>query len=186
MEFKWQALYDRKRHCSTLIWPQGAKWKFRILTAHLQDMPNHILEYQLSTPENVDVVQETNFAKKKEKKKKRRFSTLVWPLGIKWKFRNIIAHLQDIPNHIPEYHLSILWNVDIVPVITTSPKTSFLALNWPLGQKWKILKPYCASARHAQSDPRLWFGYHFRYRRSSSDKKFFGRTGVTTIYPNIL
>ena len=24
---------------------------------------NHILEYQLSTPQNVDVVQETNFAK---------------------------------------------------------------------------------------------------------------------------
>ena len=30
-------------------------------------MPNHILEYQLSSPENVDKVQLTNFAKKKEK-----------------------------------------------------------------------------------------------------------------------
>ena len=56
MELKWQALNDRK-HCSTLIWP---KCKFRILTAHLQDMPNHILAYQLSTPENVDVVEVTN------------------------------------------------------------------------------------------------------------------------------
>ena len=37
-----------------------------ILTAHLQDMPNHILEYQLSTPENVDVIQGTNFAKQKK------------------------------------------------------------------------------------------------------------------------
>ena len=38
-----------------------------ILTAHLQDMPNHILEYQLSTPENVDVMQVTNFAKQKKR-----------------------------------------------------------------------------------------------------------------------
>ena len=60
MKFKWQTLYDRKCHWSTLIRPLGAKWKFRILTSHLQDMPNHILEYQLSTPENVDVVQVTN------------------------------------------------------------------------------------------------------------------------------
>ena len=30
-------------------------------------MPNHILEYQLSTSEIVDVVQVTNFTKKKEK-----------------------------------------------------------------------------------------------------------------------
>ena len=44
-----------------------------ILTAHLQDMSNHILEYQLSPPENVDVVQVTNIAKKK----KRRFSFLI-------------------------------------------------------------------------------------------------------------
>ena len=30
-------------------------------------MPNHILEYQLSTSENVDLVQVTNFTEKKEK-----------------------------------------------------------------------------------------------------------------------
>ena len=47
--------------------------KIRILTAHLQDMSNHILEYQLSTSENVDVVQVTNFTKKKNS----RFSTLI-------------------------------------------------------------------------------------------------------------
>ena len=33
----------------THIWPQRVKWKFRILTAHLQYMTNQILEYQLST-----------------------------------------------------------------------------------------------------------------------------------------
>ena len=44
------------------------------------------------------------------------------------------------------------------------------------GAKMKILRPYCASARHAQSDPRIYFGYGLRCRRSSSDKKFFGRT----------
>ena len=32
-----------------------AKWKFCILTEHLQDMSNHTLEYQLSTPEHVDL-----------------------------------------------------------------------------------------------------------------------------------
>ena len=33
-------------------------------SVHLQDMPNHILEYQLSTSENVDVVQVKNFTEK--------------------------------------------------------------------------------------------------------------------------
>ena len=53
------------------------KINFRILTAHLQDMPNHFLEYQLSIPENVDVVQVTNFTEKEE----RHFSALIDPLG---------------------------------------------------------------------------------------------------------
>ena len=42
----------------------GDKMKIPNLTAHLQDMPNHILEYQLSTPKNVDVVKVTNFIEK--------------------------------------------------------------------------------------------------------------------------
>ena len=73
MEFKLQALYNRKRHYSIIIRPQGVILKFRILTAHLLDMFNHILEYQLSTSENVDVVQVTNFTEKN----KSVFSTLV-------------------------------------------------------------------------------------------------------------
>ena len=40
----------------------------------------------------------------------------------------------------------------------------------------KTLKPYCASARHAQSDSRKSFGYDLRCKRSSIDKKSFGRT----------
>ena len=40
----------------------------------------------------------------------------------------------------------------------------------------KTLKPYCASARHAQSDSKKSFGYDFRCKRSSSDKKSIGRT----------
>ena len=39
-------------------------------------------------------------------KKKSSFSTLIWPLGIKWKFRNLIAHLQDMANNLLEYHWS--------------------------------------------------------------------------------
>ena len=37
-----------------------------IYTAHLQNMRNPILEYELSTPENVDVVQVMNFPEKKK------------------------------------------------------------------------------------------------------------------------
>ena len=44
---------------------QRAKCKFQILTAHLQDIPIHVLQYQLSTLENVDVVQVTNFTEKR-------------------------------------------------------------------------------------------------------------------------
>ena len=150
MEFKWQALQDRKRHFSTLIWPQGVEWKFRILTAHLQDIPYHIFhQYHLSTIWNLDGVQVTSLMRQKTsffhphmtpggkmkilntywpssrhpqsypwvsivyfwkcrcsssdklyRKKKSRFSTLIWPLGIKWQFRNLIAHLQDMANHL--------------------------------------------------------------------------------------
>ena len=78
--------------------------------------------------------QVTNFTEKKETS----FSTLIWYIKIKWKFRNLIAHLQDKPNHIQEYHLSILWNVDRVPMTRTSPEMSFFGPYWPLGQKWKF------------------------------------------------
>ena len=72
-------------------------------------------------------------------------------LEIKYNFRNLIAHLQNISNHIPEYYLSILWNEDRGLVTTTSPKTSF-PLNWPPGSNMKILKPYCAYATDRQTD----------------------------------
>ena len=75
--------------------PLVPNWKFRILTGHLQYMPNHFLGYQLCTPENLDVVQVTNFTGENN----RRLSTIIWPLGITWNFQNFIAHLQDIPNH---------------------------------------------------------------------------------------
>ena len=102
MEFKWQALYDRKRHCSGLIWPQGAKCKFWILTAHLQDMPNHILEYQVSTPENVDALPVTNFSIFDPHLNPREKIEILKPY---WTFTR---HFQLIL----EYHLSILWNIE--------------------------------------------------------------------------
>ena len=107
------------------------------------------------------------------RKKKRRFSTSIWPLEKKWKFRNPVTRKT---RPFPEYYLSILWNVDRVPVTTTSPLTSFVG-HWSTpGAKMKVLKPYCASAKHTQSDPIIQFGCDFRCRRSSSDKKFFGWT----------
>ena len=119
---------------STLIWPQEIKWNFWILTAHLQDMPNHILEYQLSTFENVDEVQVTNFTEKK----KNRFSTLIWPLVIKWKLRNLIAHLQDMANHLLEYHRYSSSNVDEVLVTRLPLKMSFFDPYLTPGDKWKF------------------------------------------------
>ena len=59
------------------------------ITTHLQDMPNHILEYQLFTPENINVVQMTIFAEKKIK--------VVLTLPNKMKNQIPIANLQDLP-----------------------------------------------------------------------------------------
>ena len=70
----------------------GGKMKFQILTAHLQDVPNHILVFQLSTTENVDVGQLTNFAEKW----KHIFHPHLTPRD-KMKFRKLTVHLQDIP-----------------------------------------------------------------------------------------
>ena len=38
------------------------KIKYQNLITHLQYIPNYFLEYNLSTPENVDAIQLTNFA----------------------------------------------------------------------------------------------------------------------------
>ena len=119
MEIKWQALYEKQTSLFHPHMTPGGNMMFRILTAHLQDKPNHIRECQLSTIENADKVQVTNFTEKR----KSHFSNLIWPLGMKWKFRSLIAHLQDIPTHIQEYHLSTLWNVDRVPMTTTLQQT---------------------------------------------------------------
>ena len=139
MEFKWQALYDRKYHFSTLIWPQVVKWKFRILTAHLLDMPNHILEYQLSTSENVDVVQVTNF---KEKKEKSFFDPHLTPRGkIPKPYWASTGHGQSSPRISFVYSLKRWWRWSDK---TTLENVNFQSLFTP-GDKMNILKPYCAS-----------------------------------------
>ena len=56
----------------------------------------------------------------------------------------------------------------------------------------KVLKPYCASAKHTQSDPIIQFlAATFdvdvaQVTRNSSDGHKDGRTGVTTIFLNFL
>ena len=86
-------------------------------------MPNHILEYQLSTPENEDVVQLTNFTNIKETS----FLNPHLTPREKLKFRNLIAHLQGIHNHIQGIHIHIhrrymaeilLLRPKIYPIIT--------------------------------------------------------------------
>ena len=115
----------------------------------------------------VVAVKVTNFTEKK----KRRFSTLILPLGIK--FRNLIAYLQYIPNNILEYHLSILSNVDRVPVTTTSSKKSFLPLIDPWGKKEnsETLLRICKTCP-IRSQNIIWL----RLKMQTD-----GRTGVTTI-----
>ena len=91
-------------------------------------MSNLILEYLLSTPENVDVVQMTNFTEKM----KRRFSTLIWSLRAKWKFRNLIAHLQHISL---AFFLKCWWSLSDK---TTLENVFFFTPIWPQGTKWKF------------------------------------------------
>ena len=143
MEFNWQALYNRIRHCLTLTWPQGVKWKLRCLTVHLQDMSNHILEFQLCTPENVDVVQVTNLKCSSDRKKICRFSTLIWPFGIKRKFLNIISYLQDASNHILDYHLSECRQSSGGSIFTRNVIICHLIDLWPKNVIFKILLLIC-------------------------------------------
>ena len=56
---------------------------------------------------------------------------------------------------------------------TTNSNDSTVIEPWA---KMKISKPYCASERLPESEPRKKFGYDLRCTRSSSDKEFFGRT----------
>ena len=83
------------------------------------------------------------------------FSTLIWFQGWKYKFINLISHLQDIPNHIREYHLSTIWNVDGVQVKSLLwQKTSFFDIHMTPGGHMKTPIPYCTFASPAQSYPR--------------------------------
>ena len=131
MEFKWQPLHDRERRWSTFIWPLGAKWKFQILTAHLQDVPNHILEFQSSITENVDVhvVQVKSFIEKW----KHIFSTIIWPLGKKKKIPKPYCSSTRHTQWYPKLSSSR------VPV-TTSPKTSFFGPYFTARAKLKFPK----------------------------------------------
>ena len=126
MEFKWQALYDRKRHCSTLIWPQRTPEGKKILLHIFLTPQLYPRRYtsRYSTSENV--VQVTYFTEKR----KQCLSTLIWRLRIKRRFRNLIAHLKDLPYQTLWCHFSSPEYVDRASVTTTSPKRQF-DLNWP-------------------------------------------------------
>ena len=69
-------LYPYGQNIISLVDPYltpGKKIKYQNLITHLQHIPNYFLEYNLSTPENVDAIQLTNFAELE----KLRFSTLI-------------------------------------------------------------------------------------------------------------
>ena len=120
----------------------GGKRKFRILTAHLRDMRNHFIEYHLSTSENVDILQVTNFTGIK----KYRFFDAIWHLGISNDNFETLLHIS--------WHSQSYPRVSFVYSMKYRQKTSekklhqkrqFLALNWFLGQKenYKTLLRIC-------------------------------------------
>ena len=67
-------------------------------------MPNYTLEYQLSTSENVGVVQVINFTGKKEML----FDPHLTPREKMKIPKPYCTSTRDIPNHILEYHSSTL------------------------------------------------------------------------------
>ena len=86
---------------------------------------------------------------------------------------NFIARLEDIPIHILKYQMSTPWNVDGVQVVCLIwQKTSLFDPHMTPGGKMKIPNPYCTSARHAYSYPRVPIVYSWKCRciRSSNDK----------------
>ena len=152
MEFKWQALYDRKRHFSNLIWPQGVKWKFRILTAHLQDIPYHILEYYLSTIWNLNWVQVTSLIWQKTSL----FSPRMTPAG-KMKIPNPYCTSKRHAQSYPRVSIVYFWKFRCSSsdkVYRKQEKSFFDPHLTPRG-KMKIPKPYCAFTGHGQSSPRI-------------------------------
>ena len=61
-------------------------------------------------------------------------------VGLSYNIRGqneISAHLQDMPSHIQEYHLSTPKKVDVVEVTNfiEKKKRRFSTLNWPRGLK---------------------------------------------------
>ena len=117
---------------------------------------------------NIDVVQ---VAKLYRKKGKSWFCITLISLWIRWKYRNLIAHLKHLPNHC---RISVYLSLKCTS--NNFIKNIIFRSFFTLGAKIKNLKPYCASAGHAQSDLRIWFRHALRCKRSSSDKKFFGGT----------
>ena len=72
------------------------------------------------------------------KKKKRRFSILIWPLGIK---NGILKPYRTSTRHFQSYsRVSFTFSLKCKQSSSDNSftKTSFFVLNWPLGQKWKL------------------------------------------------
>ena len=80
---------------------------------------------------------------------------------------------QDKPNHILECHLSTLRNVDGVQLTSLIwQNTTLFDLLISPGSKIKIPNSYYSSAMHAQSYPKVYIVYSWKYRRSWSDKLY--------------
>ena len=133
-------------------------------------MPYHIQEYHFFTIWNLDGVQVTSLIRQKTS-----FSTLIWPQGVKWKFRILTAHLQDMPNHILEYQLSIFWKYrcSSSDKLYRKKEKSFFDPHLTPRDKMKIPKPYCASTGHGQSFPRISVVFFLNCWWSLSDKNTF-------------
>ena len=151
-------------------------------------MLNHILEHQYQTPKK-----QMQFKWQTLQKKETSFFDSQLTPRVKMKipkpYCTSIGQTQRYPR------ISFVYSLKCRQISSDNnfTKNVIFRSNWTPGAKIKNLKPYCASTRHDQSDPRISFGYDLRCRRSSSDKLFFrtdgrtdGQTGITTIYSSFL
>ena len=121
----------------------GAKYNFLNLIGHLQGLSSHILAYYLF---NIPWNMYTWSSSYKTLERNVIFRPLFGSRDENKKFKNLIAHLQDIPNHILEYHLSTIWNVDGFQLTSlVLQKTSLFDPQMIQGEM-KIPNPYCTSA----------------------------------------
>ena len=114
-------------------------------------MLKHILEYQLYTLETVDVVQCDKLCRNIEMSFFKPHLTHRDKMKILKPYCTSTRHTKSYPRVSFVYSMKYRQS-------SSDTNVTKSGISWPLFDPWakhKILKPYCASARHVQSDPRI-------------------------------